>query len=169
MASRLGLATPRKRAVAWRQLFVPAENGGHDGAVGAGTDDLRRRSPAQRQAHSVDENGLARACLAREQIQPATKLDSEVLYHRIILNMEFVQHQAAPCSVAAVCDRRPFGAHMVTAASRRSQSAATGSQTLEENLYDPRRGLPVPKWRTASLGAISLEGFSSRGDEALRV
>ena len=42
-------------------------------------------------------------------------------------------------------------------------------QTLEENLYDPRRGMAVPKRRPASLGAISLEGLSSRSDEALRV
>src|SRR5439155_8299170 len=142
LTSRLALLPPRKRPVVWRLLRVLAENGGHNGPVGAGADDLRRRSPAQRQAHSVHQNGLARASLPREQIQPATELDGEVLNHRVVLNMEFVQHQAAPCSVAAVeaCpvrDRRL----------RRSQSAATALQTLAENLYDPRRGVAVPKRR----------------------
>ena len=95
VTSRPALVTSRPRPVAWGLLLVLAENRGHDGPINAGADDVGRRSPAQRQAHRIYEDGLARAGLPRKQIQPTTELDGEVFDHRVILNVEFVQHRGS--------------------------------------------------------------------------
>ena len=60
--------------------------------IGSGADHFGRRAAAEQQAQGVDDDRLAAAGFAGQQVQPAVKANAEALDDRVVFDGEFGDH-----------------------------------------------------------------------------
>ena len=76
------------------QILGDLDDGLDHRLVGAGTRNVRRRAPTTQQIDRLDDEGLARAGLAGEDIHPCAELDLDIRQDREIRHSQMPQHHA---------------------------------------------------------------------------
>ena len=97
------LAADDQLVVAFNLIFraplcggLRVERGADDGFFRTAAHQLPRNAPAEHGMERVDQNRLARAGLARQDIQPGSERDVCAFDHRDVFNMQFVEQTGSP-------------------------------------------------------------------------
>ena len=87
----------RRRMISRPSAVV--EDGFQRGSVLAGPDEVGRRPPADQQADGADDDGLAGAGLAGEDVQPGLELQLELIDHCQVAYGEKAKHESGPSAI----------------------------------------------------------------------